>query len=209
MNSRAECSEASRSAVYREWGNLAEAERYLNLAWEIHKYFTERDPLSVADHLENVGLLYDAQDNPNAETAYNAAVIIWTKALGKDHPTRAFGLSKLASYCYRHGRFSDADRLFNEALTIQQALSDSPELAKTLYGLARLYTDQLKYVEAEPLFMQARAIQEKATPEHPDFAATLDAYADLLSKTERNAAADVLRNRAEQIRQNHLKANPR
>ncbi|MEK6288733.1 MAG: tetratricopeptide repeat protein [Acidobacteriota bacterium] len=197
------------SALYREKGNLAEAERYLNLAWEIHKDFIERDKFSVAYHFENVGLLYDAQDNPNAETAYNAAVVIWTRALGKNHPTRAFGLSKLASYCYKHGRFSDAERLFSEALTIQQALPDSPELAQTSYGLARIYTDQLKYVEAEPLFKQALAIQEKAIPEHPDFAATLDAYADLLSKTERNAAADVLRNRAEQIRQNHLKANPR
>jgi tetratricopeptide (TPR) repeat protein len=196
------------SALFREEGNLAEAERYLNLAWEIHKDFIERDKLSVAYHFANVGLLYDAQVNPNAETAYNAAIAVWTKALGKDHPTRAFGLSKLASFYSKHGRPGDAERLFNEALAIQQSLPFSPDLAKTLFGLARLYDDQKKYAEAEPLFKQALAIQEKAVPAHPDFAATLDAYADLLSKTDRQAAADEMRNRAEQVRRIHRRDNP-
>jgi tetratricopeptide (TPR) repeat protein len=197
------------SALYREWGNPAEAERYLNLAWEIHKDFIARDKLSVADHFENVGLLHGNQDKSDAESAYKAAVGVWTKALGINHPIRAFGLSNLAFFYHKHAKFAEAERLFNEALTIQQSLPYSPELAKTLYGLARLYAYQRKYTEAEPLFKQALAIQEKAIPEHPDFAATLDAYADLLSKTERNAAVDELRSRAEQIRQNHLKANPR
>lgn len=195
------------SALYREEGNLAEAERYLNLAWEIHKDFIIRDPLSVAYHVENVGLLYDAQNNPDAQTAYDGAVAIWTRALGINHPIRAFGLSNLAFFNYRHGKLNDAETLFKEALTIQQALPDSPELARTLFGLARLYTDQGKYTEAEPLFKQAREIQERAIPGHPDFAATLNAYADLLSKTDRSAAADEMRNRAEQIRQVHAKEN--
>ena len=198
----------SLSVLYRAKGNLAEAERYLELAWKIHSDFTERDTLSVAYHLENVGLLHGDQDKPDAETAYNAALAIWTKSLGKNHPTTAFGQSNLAFFYYKHARYADAERLFNEALTIQQALLNSPALARTLYGLARLYADQQKYVEAEALLKQAVAIQEKAIPEHPDFADTLDAYADLLSKTDRNAAADEMRNRARQIRQTHTRENP-
>ena len=196
------------SSLYRAKGNVAEAERYLELAWKIHSDFTEKDRLSVAYHLENVGLLHGDQNPSEAELAYKSAVSIWTKALGIDHPTRAFGLSNLAFFYYKQGRLNDAATLFIEALAIQQALPNSPALATTLYGLARLYADQQKYAEAEPLLKQAVAIQEKAISEHPDFADTLDAYADVLSKTDRNAAADEMRNRARQIRQTHTRENP-
>jgi tetratricopeptide (TPR) repeat protein len=196
------------SLLYRAKGNLAEAERYLGLAWEIHSDFTERDRLSVAYHLENVGLLHSDQNPSEAELAYKSAVSIWTKALGIDHPTRAFGLSNLAFFYYKQGRLNDAATLFIEALAIQQALPYSPGLARTLYGLARIYTDQQKYVEAEALLKQAVAIQEKAIPEHPDFANTLDAYAELLDRTDRKTAAEETRSRAARIRQTHGEKNP-
>jgi len=196
------------SALYRKKGNPAEAERYLKLAWEIHQVFIARDKLSVADHFEYVGLLHGDQDESDAESAYKAAVGIWTKALGINHPIRAFGLSNQAFYYYEHGRPAEAERLFNEALAIQQTLPNSPALARTLYGLARLRTNQGKYSDAEPLFKQAIAIQEKSIPEHPDFADTLDAYADLLNKTNRLADADNARRRAELVRLTHLEQNP-
>jgi tetratricopeptide (TPR) repeat protein len=195
------------SLLYRAKGNPAEAERYLELAWNIYSDFTERDRLSIAYHLENVGLLHGDEDKPDAETAYNTAIGIWTKALGKDHPTRAFGLSNHAFFYYKNARYPDAERLFNEALAIQQALPLSPALARTSYGLARLYTDQGKYSDAEPLFKQALAIQEKAIPEHPDLADTLDAYAGLLSKTDHQTAASEARSRAGRIRQAHREQN--
>lgn len=196
------------SALYRERGNLATAQQYLDLAWTIHQGFLKRDEPSVAEHAENSALLYDAQNNPNAETAYKAANIIWTKALGKDHPLRAYGLSNLALYYYKQGRPSEAEGLFDEALAIQRALPHSPELARSLFGLARLYADRGRYAEAEPLYQQALEIQQKAIPEHPHFADTLDAYADLLSKTDRQAQANEARNHAEQIRQIYRRDNP-
>lgn len=196
------------SLLYRAMGNPAEAERYLGLAWEIHSAFTERDRLSVAYHLVNVGLLHGDQNPSEAELAYKGAVSIWTKALGINHPTRAFGLSNLAFFYYEHARYAEAERFFNEALAIQQALPFSPDLARTLYGLARIYTDQGKHNEAEPLFLQALAIQEKAIPEHPDYAGTLDGYADLLDKTDRHGAAGEMRNHAERVRQIHREENP-
>jgi tetratricopeptide (TPR) repeat protein len=195
------------SLIYRATGNLAEAERYLDRAWEIHSHFTNRDRLSIAYHLENVGLLHGDQGKPDAETYFKTAVTIWTQSLGRNHPARAFGLSNLASFYHKHARYAEAEKLFNEALTIQQALLFSPDLARTLYGLARLHTDQGKYNEAEPLFLQALAIQEKAIPDHPDYAGTLDGYAHLLDKTDRPGAAGETRNRAERVRQIHREEN--
>ena len=64
-----------------------------------------------------------------------------------------------------------------------------------------LYHDQGKYAEAEPLYQRSLTIVEKALgPEHPDVATTLDNYAALLRKTDRNAEADELEERTRAIR---------
>jgi tetratricopeptide (TPR) repeat protein len=143
-----------------------------------------------------------------AESSFVDALQIRKNGLGDNHPDTRYTEGKFAAFYYKHGKYAEAEQHFNSALKIQKALPDSPELAQALCGLGRLYTDQGKYVEAEPLFKQALAIQEKAIPGHPDFADTLDAYAALLSKTDRQAAADEMRNRAQRVRQIHSKENP-
>lgn len=198
----------SLSALYREWGKYVKAEKYSNQARKSYAdSIYDRDNISFAYHLEDVALLHDKQGIANAEQFYEVALHTWENGLGKDHPTVAYGRSNLASYYFRNGRQSEAEDFFNKALEIQKALPYSPHLAQTSYGLARLYGGQGYYDKAEPLFKQALAIQEKAIPEHPDFADTLAAYADLLGKTDRNAAAEEMKKRAAQIRQAHAEEN--
>ncbi len=71
----------------------------------------------------------------------------------------------------------------------------------SLNNLALLYDTQGQYAQAEPLYLRALAILEKALgPEHPNVASGLENYADLLQKTGRTAEADELEERARAIR---------
>ena len=82
-------------------------------------------------------------------------------------------------------------------------------MAQTLNNLAGVYYSQGKYTEAEPLFMRALAIDEKALgPEHPSVATNLENYAGLLRKTDREAEAETLEVRAKAIRAKHAQENP-
>jgi tetratricopeptide (TPR) repeat protein len=77
-----------------------------------------------------------------------------------------------------------------------------------LNNLALLYQAQGKYSEAEPLFKRALAIKEKALgPEHLSVATTLENYAALLRKTNREVEAIKLEARAKAIRDKQAKQN--
>jgi len=71
----------------------------------------------------------------------------------------------------------------------------------SLNNLALLYDTQGQYAQAEPLYLRALAILEKALgPDHPSVAKSLANYADLLQKTGPTAEADELEERARAIR---------
>ena len=66
--------------------------------------------------------------------------------------------------------------------------------------LAELYSKQGRYHEAEPLYQQALAIQERSLrSNHPDLAETLKSYAVLLRKTKRKSEANAMDTRAKGI----------
>jgi len=99
-------------------------------------------------------------------------------------------------------RYAEAEELYLAALKEAESFGEQDtRLATTLNGLALLYTAYGLYAEAEPLYHRAVAIGEKALgPEHPYVATVLKNYADLLSKTDRNAEAERLEERARAIR---------
>lgn len=195
------------AALSRERGEYAESAEYLKKAVEARKdlLLQPQNGLDYAEAIENWALFYNATNDSRAESSFLDALERRRKGLGDAHPDTGYTEGKLASLYYKQGRYLEAAQYFNQALKSQQDLPSSPDLAQTLYGLARLYGDQGKYDEAEPRFKQALAIQEKAIPEHPDFADTLDGYAGLLDKTDRPAAAAQARSRAERVRQIHRK----
>ncbi len=76
--------------------------------------------------------------------------------------------------------------------------------------MATLYRFQGKYAEAEPLYIRSLAIREKALGvEHLNVAISLENYADLLRKTNRNDEAAKLEARAQAIRANRSPENPK
>lgn len=79
--------------------------------------------------------------------------------------------------------------------------SRHPDLTSSLNNLATLYTEQGRYVEAEPLFKRALVIGETELGlEHPNVASILENYATLLHKTNRRGQAVRMAIRARAIR---------
>jgi Tetratricopeptide repeat len=74
-----------------------------------------------------------------------------------------------------YDQYADAEKYSIIALEVQQAHPSSPDLDRTLFGLAQFYTGQGKHVDAERLFKNALTIQERAIPGYPDFAKKWDA----------------------------------
>ena len=206
--------------LYRERREYDDADLYLAEVRRIHKEWFAANKKLIgligwkeqlnADDSDNLGKLYLDQHNyADAEQQFNAALVYWENPFRKNYPTRASILSSLAYVYYGQKRYDEAERLFKDALEIQQkALPYSPELARTLNGLAQLYADLGKYDDAEKLFKEAIEIQEKAAPKHPYLADILNNYAALLRKVNKEMDAQSLEERARQIMADHKRENP-
>jgi len=104
----------------------------------------------------------------------------------------------------RQPHFDVAMRICLEPARLAETFGpDHPEVASSLHGVAERFVAKEKYGHAEPLYRLAFAIQEQALgPEHHDVAATLDAYATVLRKLNREAEAEEMTTRAQKIRWN-------
>ncbi len=75
-----------------------------------------------------------------------------------------------------------------------------PHVAVSLNNLARHYSAQGRYLEAEPVFRRSLKIAEETLgPDHPIVAAILSSLAQLLRKTDRVDQADRMDERAQAI----------
>ncbi len=105
--------------------------------------------------------------------------------------------------------YPEADKQWSAALKEAEGFGpQDPRLATTLNNLGEVYRAQAKHAEAEPLYMRAMAIIEKALgPEHPDVAQSLENYAALSRKTGRDDEAVKLEARAKAIRAKRAERN--
>ncbi len=74
-------------------------------------------------------------------------------------------LNAAGTEAYERGDYAEAEKQFGAAL--EEAEGFGPRdlrLATTLYNLAELYGAQVRHVEAEPLYKQARAPSLGAAP---------------------------------------------
>jgi len=84
-----------------------------------------------------------------------------------------------------------------------------PELGQSLVALAERYRMRRDYAAAEPFYRRALAAQEKALgPEHLDVATTLEAYAAILARLDRQDEAENLVARYQAIREKHRQSQP-
>jgi tetratricopeptide (TPR) repeat protein len=108
-------------------------------------------------------------------------------------------LNKTGCYLDDRARYSEAEPLYQQALSIreQQLGPDHPNTATTLNNLAVLYRSQGKYEQAEPLYVRALRIREEQLgPAHPDIAQSLNNLASLYKSQGKYEQAEPLYIRA-------------
>ncbi|HJQ67515.1 MAG TPA: tetratricopeptide repeat protein [Blastocatellia bacterium] len=168
-------------ASYNKQGKTADAEDSLE-AENTYKMIVEGKLGVDAFSLERLAFLYDDQGRGGAEALFDQALNTYKANLKKGHPTVGRVLSNRGSFYYKRKDYQRSEADFKQALDSQEALPQSPELARTYYRLAKLYSDQGKYGDAEPLFNKAKEIQERSIPNHPDLATTKNDYAAMRMK---------------------------
>jgi tetratricopeptide (TPR) repeat protein len=99
-----------------------------------------------------------------AEPLYRAALDLFEKMHGPEHPTTAVSLSKLAGVLRSQGDLAGARPLFERALAIQESAlgPEHQDTAVTLNNIAHLLWTQGDLAGARPLFERALGIFERA-----------------------------------------------
>ena len=184
-------------------GRYAEAEEmFLAAAGRVESF--GRDDLRRATTFSNLADLYRAQARyGEAEGLYRQALEVLAEALGTEHPRVAMSLDNLAGFYLEQGWYTEAEPLYASAVAIlETALGpEHPDVVASLAGLAAVYYHQDRYSEAEPLYQRVLGVYERVLdPEDIRMAETMEAYADLLRRTAREAQAVEMEARARAIR---------
>ncbi len=143
-------------------GHPADAVPVLRRAVEIREraYGSKNADTAQAWHYL-AAALSDAGD-PSAEEAFRRATEAWEAVYGPVHPNLAGTLNNWALYEHQHGDVAQAERLYRRSLAITDSLFGPTGGANTRNNLAKLYLDQRRVDEAEPLLRQALAEHVKA-----------------------------------------------
>lgn len=115
-------------------------------------------------------------------------------------------LNKTALYLLDRARYREAEPLLQRVVaTLQQSIPDHSNTATCMYNLAKTYYWQGRYAEADPLFVRARAIDEKVLGEgHLNMAIHDHGLALLYKAQGRYIDAEHLFRQALTVRERHL-----
>jgi len=146
-------------------------------------------------HNETGFRAFDAGRNADAIEALSAAV---DAAAGLEADRLAQSLANLAEAHRLQGRFSEAEPLYDRAVTLYEETlgPEHPDLALTLNNQALLFHAQGDHARAEPLYRRAVAVFERALgPDHPTTRTSRDnlvALAETLTREALERFADVV-----------------
>jgi tetratricopeptide (TPR) repeat protein len=126
--------------------------------------------------------------------AHAFAMSPWTDpgAFAADSEPAARVMRKAGDYLNQRGRYDDARKLHERALSIRERVlgPDDPDVATTLTYLAAVYENLGRYEEAARLQTRALAIRERALgADHPDVAWVLNGLANAQTYLGRYAEA--------------------
>ena len=163
--------------------------------------------VKVAESMEALADFYSAQKrDAEAENLLKQAFNIEEKALRPSdpaYPTISWTLTDLGRLYQGQKRYSEAEPVFTRALTIYQNAA-SPNyfnIGDSQFECAIVFALDGKNSEAEFYLKQALATMEKSLgPEHLRLAPVLDAYSALLQRMNRTTEAELLAERANDIR---------
>ena len=147
------------------------------------------------------------QDREATINDARTTVAVREERLGKEHPSTAESLNRLAILLAAGSERKVAGRLFRRALAIREkALGPRhPLTTESLENLAAHLFQEAQYAAAEPLFRRALAIRmETAGPDHLDTAAILASLSTFLETVGKAAEAEPYARRALEIRRKAL-----
>jgi tetratricopeptide (TPR) repeat protein len=119
-------------------------------------------------------------------------------------PETARLLYLAGSYLYEIASYTDARKLCEQALTIDEQVygDEHPETARTLHCLGNIYESQGHYTDAQHYYERAIAIGERTWgPEHPDTARLLNDLGEHFQMSSQFPLAEDYYRRALSIRQ--------
>jgi len=140
-------------------------------------------------------------DFRGAEELLMKCLAIDKEHLGPLHPNTAKDLGNLGTLYIEMSRFAEAERLLLKSLQILKTTGkDDPDVATYMQNLAGLYEATFQYTEAEPLYHEALAIQEKMLGgSAPDIATTINNLGMLYHNIGVYGKAETLFLRAQKI----------
>ncbi len=180
------------------------AEAHYREAFERMEAMDQGESNDAAGLLCNLGYLLDQQERyDESDEAYQRALVVRTRALGKDHPELVPILNNMAYRWMNLGDLPRASGLLERALAIMEATVE-PEhlaLAEPLNNLGEIYRRQGRTSQAVQVLSRALSIMEAKVPEqdHPDLLVFLRNTAKALRDDGREDQARALEARAEVI----------
>lgn len=201
------------ATIYLVLKPLDQAEERGTLALAIsQKAFGDKHP-AVARDLRLLGMVEFRKNDPqkNPRTFLTQALEIEQKTLDKKHPEIALTLGALAALDTSPRTYKTSGvKRFEQAIRMDEELlgKNHPQVARLLFGLARLHHQRANEVEAEKALKRCLAIREKVLVSfHPELAATLELYAEVLRGINPSAnakKADEMEARAKRILAKHV-----
>jgi CHAT domain-containing protein/tetratricopeptide (TPR) repeat protein len=189
----------------RQIRELTETARYVEALARADAYVAEAAPGSpaYASALSYRGLILEFQgQQPQAKALYEQAAALYrANNAGGDLLARA--LSNLGRSRQAESRTEEAEKLYNEALAIQEAVlpPGHADIATTLVNLSVALLSRSESAAAEGLMRRALAIREAAYPaDDPRTAGTLQTLASAVEAQGRLTEAEALLRRAVAIR---------
>ena len=182
----------------------AEAEPLFERSLAIQENALGPNHPNVAQGLFNLALVYFQQYKYNeAEPLYRRSLAIQEKTLGPGHPDMAQTLNNLARLYYKQEKYDKAAPLYEQSLAIlEKALVPNHRMVvHILNNIALLHCTQGTYDKAEPFYQRSlMIIDNMLRSENLGMAETLENYATLLRKLNRETEALEMENRAKAIR---------
>jgi tetratricopeptide (TPR) repeat protein len=155
--------------IYRKLKQHASSKEAFQRAMKINVETFGADHPLVAGNMVGIALSI-VKSGGNLDEARDMllkTIEIFTSKLGPTHEKVALSLNYLAEVYRKQGLFGrgHAETTYEKALKINQQaygeFTDHPEIAENMNGLAQVYTAQLNYTKAEPMFRSAIAMSER------------------------------------------------
>jgi tetratricopeptide (TPR) repeat protein len=191
----------SLGVVYCRQGKFKKAESFFNQTQDL----AAKTGISVRtpQFLHNLGVIYrEKRDFKKAEGFFTQALKLTEAEVGPSHPDLIFMLYSLGDLYNSTGRYLEAERELNRALTILQTARQeySTRIARVLYALSVTYLKSDRITDADATMAQAADIARGNLTLHGDMITIVKSYAGTLKRQGKVGEAKQLWNEAERAR---------